>query len=77
MITLTHPNHGMKQCTLEAEAAADERNGWVRVIDSPLSALDDVEAGDGHLELIKSAIVGTFQAAPDAPKKRGPKPKAK
>ena len=30
MIYLTHPQHGRKVATLEAEAVADEANGWVR-----------------------------------------------
>lgn len=30
MIHLRHPNHGVKVAYLEAEAVADERNGWVR-----------------------------------------------
>lgn len=30
MIHLRHPNHGEKVAYLEAEAVADERNGWVR-----------------------------------------------
>lgn len=34
MILLQHPEHGMKFAHLEAEALADEQNGWVR-IDAP------------------------------------------
>ena len=30
MIQLTHPVHGTKHAYLEAEALADEKNGWVR-----------------------------------------------
>lgn len=30
MIYLTHPQHGAKYAYLEAEAQADETNGWVR-----------------------------------------------
>lgn len=30
MIHLRHPNHGVKVAYLEAEAVADERNGWTR-----------------------------------------------
>lgn len=29
-IYLSHPAHGKKIATLELEAVADERNGWVR-----------------------------------------------
>jgi hypothetical protein len=30
LIYLKHPLHGVKIATLEAEAIADEKNGWVR-----------------------------------------------
>jgi len=30
MIYLKHPVHGVKIASLEAEAKADEKNGWVR-----------------------------------------------
>jgi hypothetical protein len=30
VIYLTHPIHGAKVATLDAEAEADEKNGWVR-----------------------------------------------
>lgn len=30
MIELHHPVHGTKHAYLESEAAADEKNGWVR-----------------------------------------------
>lgn len=30
MIHLSHPQHGQKIAYLEAEAVADEKNGWVR-----------------------------------------------
>ena len=30
MIYLEHPQHGIKIAYLEAEAAADEKNGWTR-----------------------------------------------
>ncbi len=33
MIVLTHPQHGVKHAYLEAEAEADEKNGWTRVRD--------------------------------------------
>ena len=29
-ITLVHPVHGAKVATMELEAVADEKNGWVR-----------------------------------------------
>ena len=30
VIYLKHPNHGTKVAIAEAEAVADEKNGWVR-----------------------------------------------
>ena len=30
VIYLTHPLHGAKVATVEAEAEADEKNGWTR-----------------------------------------------
>jgi hypothetical protein len=30
VIYLTHPLHGAKVATIEAEAEADEKNGWTR-----------------------------------------------
>ena len=32
MIRLTHPLHGAKHAYAEAEALADEKNGWVREV---------------------------------------------
>jgi hypothetical protein len=30
VIYMTHPIHGAKVATMEAEAVADEANGWIR-----------------------------------------------
>ena len=30
VIYMTHPHHGAKVATLEAEAEMDEKNGWLR-----------------------------------------------
>jgi len=30
VIYLTHPDHGAKVATMDAEAESDEKNGWVR-----------------------------------------------
>jgi hypothetical protein len=36
VIYLTHPIHGAKVANLEAEAVADEKNGWTRYnLDTP------------------------------------------
>ena len=36
VIYLTHPTHGAKVATMEAEAVADEQNGWTRYnLDTP------------------------------------------
>lgn len=32
IIELVHPLHGTKHAYLEAEAAADEKNGWKRLV---------------------------------------------
>jgi hypothetical protein len=32
MIHMMHPQHGEMDCYLEAEAAANEKNGWKRVV---------------------------------------------
>jgi len=46
LIYLKHPSHGTKIAMLEAEAIADEKNGWVRYNpdDSsvPLNALETI-----------------------------------
>lgn len=39
VIYLWHPVHGTKVATLEAEAIADEKNGWARFnLDEPASS---------------------------------------
>jgi hypothetical protein len=36
VIYLKHPTHGAKVATMELEAEADEKNGWVRyTLDTP------------------------------------------
>lgn len=42
VIYLWHPVHGTKVATLEAEAVADEKNGWARFsVDEPAPAKED------------------------------------
>jgi hypothetical protein len=39
VIYMSHPVHGAKVATMELEAAADEKNGWVRyTLDTPVEA---------------------------------------
>ena len=47
-IHLSHPVHGKKIATLELEAEADERNGWVRY--NPDEPRED-EASDNSLRV--------------------------
>jgi hypothetical protein len=43
IIYMQHPDHGSKVATMEEEALADERNGWVRYNpDTPSSDSDDL-----------------------------------
>jgi hypothetical protein len=35
VIPLSHPVHGTKIAIAEAEAVADEKNGWVRLLPAP------------------------------------------
>ena len=48
VIYLVHPKHGSKVALAEAEAVADERNGWMRVVPDkirePLGAVECVAA---------------------------------
>lgn len=55
-IYLRHPVHGAKVATAEAEAAYDERSGWVRYdpdTDTPLPPVHhhtpEIEAGHNHM----------------------------
>ncbi len=42
VIYLWHPVHGTKVATLEAEAIADEKNGWARFsVDEPTPAMEE------------------------------------
>lgn len=42
VIYLWHPVHGTKVATLEAEAVADEKNGWARFsVEEPASTKED------------------------------------
>ncbi len=42
VIYLWHPVHGTKVATLEAEAIADEKNGWARFsVDEPARATEE------------------------------------
>ena len=47
VIYLKHPVHGTKVACMEAEASADERNGWVRFdprqLELPLPAPEHIE----------------------------------
>ena len=43
-IVMTHPIHGAKIDTMEAEAEADEKNGWVRY--NPDTPSDSEEAAN-------------------------------
>jgi hypothetical protein len=39
VIYMSHPVHGAKVATMELEALADEKNGWVRyTLDTPVEA---------------------------------------
>ena len=39
VIYMSHPVHGAKVATMELEAVADEKNGWVRyTLDTPVEA---------------------------------------
>jgi len=39
VIYMSHPVHGAKVATMEMEAVADEKNGWVRyTLDTPVEA---------------------------------------
>ena len=39
VIYMSHPIHGAKVATMEMEAVADEKNGWVRyTLDTPVEA---------------------------------------
>jgi hypothetical protein len=44
VIYLTHPVHGAKVATLDIEAEADEKNGWVRY--NPDTPSDSEEAAN-------------------------------
>lgn len=66
MICLTHPLHGTKHAYAEAEALADEKNGWTR---SPEKVAEVVK--------VKNESPDAPFAAPDEvpstlPTKRGP-----
>ena len=41
VIYLTHPLHGAKVATMEAEVEADEKNGWTRYNPDTPSAPED------------------------------------
>jgi hypothetical protein len=44
-IYLRHPKHGTKVAIAEAEAVADERNGWVRyTLGEPDAPVNELEA---------------------------------
>ena len=53
MIVLTHPVHGIKHAYLEAEAEADEKNGWIRQAEpmqmSPSGTVDDPVIDEAEL----------------------------
>jgi hypothetical protein len=41
VIYLKHPTHGVKVAIAEAEAEADEKNGWVRYnLEAPVNELE-------------------------------------
>lgn len=77
MIWLKHDLHGVKNCYLENEAIADEKNGWVRF--EPKSDLDnqdkknnqdyvdELSNEDLHISMVKEPISNSFQNI----KKRG------
>jgi hypothetical protein len=50
-VTLVHPIHGAKVATMEAEAEADEQNGWVRY--NPDTSSDSEEAAPVNVLEVK------------------------
>lgn len=65
IIWLRHPSHGIKDCYAEAQAIADEKNGWIRF--DPKNDLDKLRYGDSHISLVSCAISNSFEHT----KKRG------
>lgn len=60
MIYLTHPLHGVKVATIEAEAVYDEAHGWMRF--DP----EAVEPEEVELEAVAPELVLAPRARPKA-----------
>lgn len=59
VIYMKHPVHGAKVATMEAEAVADEQNGWVRyTLDTPVEEVAPVNV----LEVKRRRKVATEEA---------------
>ncbi|WP_136420288.1 hypothetical protein [Herbaspirillum sp. ST 5-3] len=64
LIWLKHPDHGVKDCYSESEAAMCEANGWIRF--DPAAKADDKKMPEADIPV----------AAPVVERKKpGPKPK--
>jgi hypothetical protein len=58
VIYMSHPVHGAKVATMELEAVADEKNGWVRyTLDTPVEAAPVVNALEGKSRRTRSPEV--------------------
>jgi len=70
MIYLKHPQHGEKFALVESEAAADEKNGWVRSVfethPKKVTMVTDVQSTESTAPA----------ASVTAPARRGRPPKA-
>ena len=62
VIYMKHPIHGAKVATMEAEAVADEANGWVRyTLDTPAEKEEEA-APVNALEVKRRRKVATEEA---------------
>lgn len=65
IIYLTHPDHGSKVATMEAEAEFDEQNGWERYnVDTPALSAEVVEiAEEPAIEMVaeEAPVVNTLK----------------
>lgn len=70
VIYLKHPQHGQKVAILDAEADADEKNGWVRynpdTPSAPVEAAPDKQPTleDAEIDVLRELYTEKFGKAP-------------